>query len=156
MKLVRKAARLNGSTLVFSLIVLAFLLVSAISLATVSVTEKRAALSTAKSSLSFQAADSGAEAILADIKDGDAENIANPPGIKVFIDDFFGSSNCSDGMVRGGSAASGEYEVTFYDENEGSLACDDARADIVRIVSKGSYANTTRAIDVGIPPVPIP
>lgn len=150
----RKTARLNGSTLVFSLIVLAFLLVSAISLATVSVTEKRAALSTAKSSLSFQAADSGAEAILADIKDGDAENIATP-GTKTSIDDFFGSSNCSDGMVKGGSAASGEYEVTFYDENESSLACDDARADIVRIISKGFYANTTRAIDVGIPPVPL-
>lgn len=147
MDMFRKTARLKGSTLVFSLIVLAFLLVSAISLATVSVTEKRAALATAKSSLSFQAADGGAEAILADIKDGDAE------GAKTFINEFFGA--CSQGMVKGGDTESGRYEVTFYDENEDALGCDDARADIVRIVSKGFYANTTRAIDIGIPPVPI-
>ncbi|MFZ2300194.1 MAG: pilus assembly PilX N-terminal domain-containing protein [Candidatus Moraniibacteriota bacterium] len=154
----RKAVCLKGSTLVFSLIVLAFLLVSAISLATVAVTEKRASLATAKSNLSFQAADSGAEAVLAGIKEGDADNAAIPPPAdpKVSIEDFFSGCN-SDDVVTGGDTNSGTYEVTFYTDDTGpALACSDARADIVRIISKGFYANTTRAIEVGIPPVPLP
>lgn len=143
---------LKGSTLVFSLIVLAFLLVSALSLAVIAVSEKRAALSSAKSSLSFQAADGGAEAVLAAIKEGDAENTATP-GTNVSINDFI---DCNQGKVEGGNANNGTFEVTFYqDDTDNTLACSDDRLDVVRIVSKGTYAGTTRAIDVGIPPAPL-
>ena len=155
MSVVRKSVHLKGSTLVFSLIVLAFLLVSAISLATVAVTEKRAALSTAKSNLSFQAADSGAEAVLVGIKEGDADNAVTPLS-KISIDDFFGG-DCSGGMITGGTAQSGTYEVTFYkDDTSDALGCDEKREDVIRIISKGFYVNTTRAIEVGIPPAPLP
>ncbi len=57
----------KGSVLVLSLIILAFMLVSALSVATISVTEKRASLATDKSSRSFQVADTGVEMVLQQI-----------------------------------------------------------------------------------------
>src|SRR3990167_8615687 len=70
---IKSLSHRKGSVLIFSLIVLAFMLVSALSIATVSVTEKRASLSTEKSSRSFQVADSGVEIMLQKIYKGGFE-----------------------------------------------------------------------------------
>ncbi len=141
MNLFQKVSPLKGSTLVFSLVVLTFFLISALSVATVSVTEKRVSFSTAKSNISLQVADSGAEALLKKIY---KDNPSTPNGL----------GDCSDGVISG-SVGVGEYAVSLYDDNDNRIACDaaDWRTEVRRLQSKGSYANTTRGIAVEVAPL---
>lgn len=133
----------KGSVLIFSLIVLAFMLVSALSVATVSVTERRSSLATDKSSRSFQAADSGVEIMLQKIYKGGFET--SP---------LSALGSCNNGEISD-TLNSGTYTITFYDNADDPLtSCDDAawRSKVVKIKSAGVSGNTTRAVTVGVKP----
>lgn len=131
----------KGSVLVFSLIVLSLLLISALSVATVSVTDKKSVISSEKSNIAFQVADSGVERILQKIYK-ESPSTLNDLG------------PCSGGVVTG-STASGTYKISFYDNSliPGQLTdCGDSnwRNKAVRLKSNGVFNNTARAVEVAI------
>lgn len=155
MNLFKKNPPIKGSVLVFSLIVLSFMLISALSVATVSVTEKRASFSTERSNRSFQVADSGVEIILQKIYKGDSSGTPFPT-LALLADDL--STTCSNAQGEiGGTLNAGAYNISFYDNSGakfGGSICSDPlwRSNVVKIKSEGTSGNTTRAVEVGIEP----
>ena len=142
---IKSLSHRKGSVLIFSLIVLAFMHVSALSIATVSVTEKRASLSTEKSSRSFQVADSGVEIMLQKIYKGGFETSS-----------LSALGTCDNGEISD-TLNSGTYTISFYDSGNTKLTdCDDAawRSKVAKIRSAGVSGNTTRAVEVGVMPMP--
>lgn len=136
----------KGSILVFSLIVLSFMLVSALSIAAVSVTERRSASTTEKSARSFQVADSGVEKILQRIYKGSTYADMNALAAAVG-----GGTSCAGGIITG-TTDSGTYRVSLYDESDAQIACNDTdwRSSAVRLRSEGVSGNTTRAVEVAV------
>lgn len=157
---------LKGSSLIFSLVVLSFLLISALSVAVVSVTTQRSSLSSKNSNVSFQVADSAAEIMLRIIyKINDAGiTIATPNGSVADPNDLASNlgASCSADQISGVIGA-GNYTAILY-ENTGtasnptfvSIACSDNdwRNLVVKIRFLGAYRGMTRAIDVGVKPKP--
>ena len=151
-------AKEKGAILIFSLIVLSFILVAGLSLATVALSDQKTATSTDRSTNAFQAADSGAEIILARIYSGD------------YDDDSLGSLGSCSGTTFSGSVLSSSYRITIYDNNENPLGCGEPggdpagpsdtdpgwRAKAVMLRSEGTYSNSTRAIWLVIEAPPIP
>jgi len=130
----------RGSILVFTLLVMFILLISALGIASVTVIERKTSGTTGKSTQSFQVADSGAEIVLQKIyKDSALTDIASMGG-------------CSSGQVSGSIDVAGEknYTVTFYDVDDNKLTCTDNVSDVRLIKSVGSYAQTSRAIEVAV------
>lgn len=157
---------LKGSSLIFSLVVLSFLLISALSVAVVSVTTQRSSLSSKNSNISFQVADSAAEVMLRIIyKINDAGiTIVTPNGSVTDPNDLASNlgASCSADLISGVIGA-GNYTAILY-ENTGtasnptfvSIACSDNnwRSLVVKIRFLGAYRGMTRAIDVGVKPKP--
>jgi Tfp pilus assembly protein PilX len=147
--------KLRGSALVFSLVVLSFLLISALSVATVSVTNKRSVLTSKNSTLSFQIADSAAEEILQQIY---KVNDAFGGTVSVTLDDLAGhlggGPSCTSNTIKKGSV----YAATFYKctdaDNCTPIACDNPtwRTDVSKMKILGTFGGVTRAIEVGIAP----
>lgn len=144
---------LRGSSLVFSLIVLSFLLISALSVATVSVTARRSSLSSKNSNISFQVADSAAELVLKRIYQ------VNDKGTPInHIHEIIGT--CATNEITG-STDVGTYSAVFY-ENKGTVAspifspisCGEPlwRAKVIKIKFQGTYRETIRAIEVSVAP----
>lgn len=130
----------KGSVLVFTLIVLFIILAAAIGISSVSVLERKGAHSTDVSVQSFQIANSGAEIIL--------KKLSNASG-----SDSLTSVGCSGGRVIGSISVSGgkNYEITFYRNDETQITdCATDVSEVGKIKSIGSYANTTRAIEVAV------
>ncbi len=158
---------LKGSSLVFSLIVLSFLLIGALSVAVVSVTTQRSALSSRSSNISFQVADSAAEVVLQQIyktNDGGITVLA-PNGSITDLSDLasnLSSASCGSSQIDG-NVNEGSYSAIFY-ENTGteaspifnSISCGDNewRNKVVKIRFLGMYRGITRAIEVGTKPKP--
>ena len=130
----------KGSVLVFSLIILSVMLVTALSLLSSAVLDQRASLSTADSTRSFQIADSGVEQTLYQIykKDpGTIDDIASGMGL-----------SCDAGAI---TDASSGWTVRFYDADDNRLSnCDADRSDIAALKSEGSAKGTTRAVEVAV------
>ncbi len=151
----------KGSVLVFALLILAFSLVSALSIATLSGTERRASLATEKSSRSFQVADSGMEAILYKIY---KVNDIGPAydNLNELAGDMGVTCSSSAGEIKFGTTTNG-YTIYFYELDPSAPSptnCQspDWREKITHIKSVGTSGNTTRAINVGLsaPCVPDP
>ena len=132
----------KGSVLVFTLLVLFMLLISALGIASVTLIERKTSGTTGKSTQSFQVADSGAEVVLQKIyKDSSSGDTLN--------DLFVG---CSSGQISGSINVGKDYSVTLYTDQEGTTVadCADNVADIRLIKSVGSYAQTKRAVEVAV------
>ncbi|MEI8096666.1 MAG: FISUMP domain-containing protein [Candidatus Moraniibacteriota bacterium] len=134
--------KLKGSSLIFSIIILSFLLVSALSVATVSVTSRRSSLSSKNSNISFQVADSAAEVMLAKIYK-DTGTISTPDGL----------GSCSSNQISG-SAAAGTYKAVLFTKTGSIISCTDSlwRDNVAKIKFLGTYQNTTRAIEIAVTP----
>lgn len=151
MQLFRISTTKRGSVLVFALIILSFMLVSALSVATISVTEKRASLATDKSSRSFQVADTGIELMLQKIY-----GTPSPINLNDLAGDVSGSphAECDNGEISQTLSTGVSYKVTFYDNSDPpeKIECGDNgwRTKVVRIQSQGTSGNTTRAVSTGI------
>lgn len=154
---------LKGSSLVFSLIVLAFLLIGALSVAVVSITTQRSALSTRSSNVSFQVADSAAEVVLQQIYkvNDDGITVLAPNGSITDLSDLSSNvsgASCSSGQIEG-TVDEGSFRAIFY-ENIGteanpifdSISCGDNewRNKVAKIRFLGSYRGITRAIEMEI------
>lgn len=136
----------RGSVLIFSLIVLALMLISALALAAVAVSEKKASLATERSSRSFQVADTGVEAVLREIYQ------ANHPDLNALAGALGPSASCNGGVITL-TQSNTEYRVTFFDNSGAQFAsCSDGtwRREVVKLKSQGMSGNTTRAVEVGI------
>ncbi|OGI22169.1 MAG: hypothetical protein A2808_04065 [Candidatus Moranbacteria bacterium RIFCSPHIGHO2_01_FULL_55_24] len=131
----------RGSVLVFSLIVLSFLLISALSVAAVAVSETKTSIAVNRSSVAFQAADSGVEILLEKIYSGSCDSSA-----------LSCLGTCSGGEITG-NVGSGNYKINFY-ENDGahisSCSTTTWRTDVVHLKSEGIYGRTTRAVEVEV------
>lgn len=157
----------RGSVLVFSLIVLSFLLVAALSVATVTVSEKKISSTAGKSSLSFQTADSGVEAVLQKIYRG---NYANLYALASDLHSGASSAECASGNASATpptpatitfDVGQGVSTVSFFtgtNGNDGYATCGDStgttgtdwREKVNKIKSEGTYANSTRAVEVAV------
>jgi len=115
------------------------MLVIGLGIMATTVTERKSSLSTEKTTASFQIADTGAEKVLQAIKN-------NPSALL-----SASAIGCS-GVSVSGPVGSGTYSVTFYDKsNPSPLACTSKVSDVDHIKSIGTYANTTRAVQVTAP-----
>jgi hypothetical protein len=142
----------KGSVLVFSLVVLSFLLVAALSVAVVSVTERRGSIATDRSNRSFQVADSGAEIVLQKIYKG------NSSDLMALASAVGGTTICNSGVISG-STSSGDYKISLYDDTGNQLTnCTDQtwRDQVARLKSEGTSGNTVRAVEVAVAASPTP
>lgn len=153
----------RGSVLVFTLLILAILLSTALSAAGIVVLGKNSSRATEKSALAFQIADGAAENVLKRIyKDTDSTLNDLADGLYADTEQGGNGPRCQNGAVTGvlPSASSGAYTVTFYDSNDDPLECsgtgyatyNEWRAKLAKIVSSGTYGSATRAIDIAIEP----
>lgn len=153
MNLFNNASRAKGSVLVFSLVILAFSLISALSIAAISSTDRTASFATEKSSRSFQVADSGMEVILYKIyKENDVASPVHPTLENLDI-------SCDQGEITGVTDTGGTYTISFYDKQKNKFTNCTAgnwRTEIIRIKSEGTSGNTTRAVEVGLSAFPTP
>jgi len=146
--------RLRGSSLVFSLVVLSFLLMSAVSLAVVSVTNRRSALASKNSTLAFQVADTGAEEILYQIYKVNDSVTSGPLADLDALASKISTATCASGVLTKGT----QYEAMFYECTDASscssIACGDNswRDNITKMKIFGKTGGVTRAIEVGIAP----
>lgn len=165
---------LQGSVLVFTLLVLSLLLSVTLSAAGVVVTEKNSSLATQKSALAFQIADGAAEHVLKRIyKDTDPTLSSLATALTPVLDRGGDGSqvptyyvpHCVNGAIsvmRLPDLDAGKYSVSFYDTNNELLGCSGTgydtnaewRTKVARIVSVGTYSGVTRAIDTTIRPAP--
>lgn len=147
--------QLKGSVLVFSLLVLSMLLSIAVSGSAIVVATKQSARSTEKSGLSFQIADGAAENVL--------KRIYKNPGDDQDLDEMARNlyksgddPTCRDGVISGTlPSSSGTYQVAFLKNDGSRINCSDSlwRAQLVHLKSSGTYAGTTRTLDVGVTPL---
>ena len=138
----------QGSVLVFSLIVLSILLSAAVAVATVSVANRRSTFSTAKSSQSFQVADSGAELVLQQIY----KTVPTHASISALAAALGGGAACSGGAITKNGVAGGDIKVSFYDKDNNLISCTDTawRSKVVAIKSEGTAAGTTRLVETAV------
>ncbi|HCP09007.1 MAG TPA: hypothetical protein DIT25_04385, partial [Candidatus Moranbacteria bacterium] len=121
----------KGSALVFSMIILGIMILTGLSFAAITVTERKNAISTGKSTQAFQSADSAAELALAVLKDyqGSAGTLGEFAGNLGAI--------CSDGAD--GLPAKIELSdssLNFFDVNSDPIEeCGDAVYKIAKIKS---------------------
>lgn len=157
---------LKGSTLVFSLIILSFLLVSALSVAVVAAVARKSALTSDKSNVSFQIADSAAEAILQKIYKVHDQTTNKYPTLSLLAASITGAS-CNGSTLSGNVGTGKLYTATLY-RNAGSVAapdyqpilCSDDNTDgdggwrtkVVKMKLVSAYRQTSRAIEVGVKP----
>lgn len=132
-------AKAKGSVLAYSLILLAIVLTASIGMMSSSVVNFRSVSMSDKSGSAFQIADSGAQAMIANIKKSDSSD-----EIKKL---FNSPSECSDPSFN---LLTGKYRVSFYDEDESPLDCNDDIGKIASIKSVGTYSDTTRAVQVAV------
>ncbi len=137
----------RGSVLVFSLLVLAILLSTAITVATVSITNKRTVGDSLQTNRSFQIASSGTELTLEQIYKetaGTLNALATAMG--------GGDATCQNGVITHDNILQGEVRMSFFDNSGNQLACNDAnwRTKVVRLKAEGSIANTIRVIETAV------
>jgi hypothetical protein len=134
----RKMGR-QGSALIFSLLILSLILVSAMALVGASLANRRASLATSKSTAAFQIADSGAEDVLGKLRGSLVTDK---------LRDVLGS-DCSGSAYE---PSGKNYKVTF--SNDGSeIRCDDTVGELGddgkgRIKSTATYQNIQRSVEV--------
>lgn len=129
----------KASVLVFSLVILFISLVAALGVASTSLISQKMSGATAKSTASFQVADSGAEIILKKIKDAS--------GSQTIVDVF---AFCENSIVGGQIADGKTYQISFMNEDGANLDCNSPISDIAKIKSVGNYAGTSRAIEAAL------
>lgn len=128
----RKNENYRGSILAISVIMLAIILTSALSIALVVIKQKQAALGSAKSNVAFYNADAGVEQVMNDIKNKSGEKISS-------------LTNFSSGKIT----VLGKYFAILKDENgavitDGNVEVNDISS--VKVVGTGANQEQ-RAID---------
>jgi hypothetical protein len=140
-----KNIKIKGSILVFALLAMFLILVVAIGLSSVSVSDLKTSSATDRSVRTFQIADSGAEFILEKIKSGEdtVDELDDVSGIVCDI---------SDGVaVIRKSFLDGNCELSFKNQSGNFINSCSSTDIIASVKSAGFYAGYSRAIEVKIP-----
>jgi len=130
-----------GSVLVFSLIVLFIGVVAALGIASTTIISQKMSGTTGKSVSSFQVADSGAEIFLKAVKDAEGgDTLLRDLGL-----------TCSGGTISGNIGTGKDYDIIAYKLDGSTITnCNTAISDIDKIKSTGTYASTSRAVEMAI------
>lgn len=161
----------RGSIIAFSVILLSILLTSGLSVVAVAALEKQSSLSTQKSVVAFQAADSGIERVLKRIYIDNSPSIYTVPingtmpdstlqQVALGLQGVTGAS-CNGGTNKIVATSSNEptymFEISFFDGGDVQVSCSDTawRDKVVRLKIEGFYRQTSRVIELGIRPRPI-
>lgn len=160
----------RGSIIAFSLIVLSFMLTAGLAVITVAALERKGGLVSQKSTVAFQAADSGAERVLERIYGHNSPSTSNIPLNGAMPDNTLtqlasnlikvGSASCDGATdkVLATNDATPVYnlEISFFDTAGVLIDCADARwrDAVVRIRVEGFYASTARVVETGVKPRP--
>ena len=130
----------RGSILAYSLILLGIVLVASVGMMAASVTNLRSVSSNDKSINAFQIADSGSQAAIAKIKAADSS--ARVSSLYASV-----SACTNDAPI---SLLEGNYRLSFYDQNDAKLGCNDDVSEITSIKSVGAYQDVARAVRVAV------
>lgn len=138
----------KGSVLVFSLIVLAILLSAAITVATVSVINRRSTLTTTESNQSFQVANSGLELIMKEIY----KNGSTHASLNALATALGGGATCSGSTITKTNVAGGTITVSFFDNAKAPINCTDTdwRSKVADVKSEGTFSGSTRVVETAI------
>jgi hypothetical protein len=132
--------KFQGSILVYSLIILSIMLMTALSIASVTVMERKNAGTTGASNQAFAVADSGSELFLGRIK-----------GKTGTINSVFGTAcPTTDKAYTGNVSTVGNFTVTFFKADGTQATCNDLISSITKIKSSGYSNNSSRAIEVAV------
>ncbi len=131
----------KGSVLVFSLIVLSMILVMALGISAVTITERKTASGTGKSIKAFENAESGVEEAIYAIK-----NSVPPNNITARLND---GNFCNKVFTESGGVytCSDGYKIMFLDELGSILPSNGDINEIASIKSVGTYSDTVRAVE---------
>jgi len=140
----------QGSILAYSLIVVSVMIVIATSISAVTVIEKKGAVSTDSSVQAYQTADSGVQLAI--------KKINKKISLQEEGDHISSIFTC--GNYKFQDAGAGEYELSFFSDEEGTAQITDCNNtninQIQSIKSVGEYKDTVRAVQVSIAgPCPI-
>lgn len=131
----------RGSILVYTLIIMMIILATALSIAAVTVREKKGAGTTAASTQAFAVADSGSEVAL--------NAIFKNPGSS--IGEIY---SCTDGIATIPDLVGGSVQLTFYSDEESAniIPCNgpELLGDARKVKSVGRYGGTARAVEVAV------
>ena len=130
----------RGSILAYSLILLGIVLVASVGMMAASVTNLRSVSSNDKSINAFQIADSGSQVAIAKIKAADSS---------ARVSSLYASvSACNnDDPIN---LLGGNYRLSFYDQSDAKLGCNDDVSEITSIKSVGAYQDVARAVRVAV------
>lgn len=139
----------KASVLVVTLMVLGILLITGLSISLVSVQERKASLSSNTSSLAYQSANSGIEAVMSAISTAPNSNAS------VSSLSFPAQSNVS---CSGGTISGPNFQVALMGSDGSVIACNDGSkkiSDVVNIKSTGTGSNQDqRAIQAAVAATP--
>ena len=129
--------KFKASILVVSLMVMGIILVTALGIAVVSVTQRNSSIGSNKSIQAYQLAESGSEYMLQKIRDNSGKQISAIDNIDGICDGVYHSAN--------------GYTVTLEDQTGAAITdCTRSVADIVNIKSIGSNRGEQRAIEAAV------
>ncbi|OGI17748.1 MAG: hypothetical protein A3J63_02325 [Candidatus Moranbacteria bacterium RIFCSPHIGHO2_02_FULL_40_12b] len=134
---IKNGKKVDGSVLVFTLIILIITLVVALGVAQVTVTERRSSGATGQSTKAFQIADSGTEIALKEIL---KNNKTKPSELVTAL-----GAACNGTEITWGS-----YKIIAKDTGGTPIVCTDNSTNIDKIKSIGTYSNTSRAVEVKV------
>ncbi|TAK95031.1 hypothetical protein EPO05_05240 [Patescibacteria group bacterium] len=149
----------NGSAVVYALIVLFMILVSALGVASVAVMEQRSSIVTGQSTQGFQVADSGAEIVLGAMR---KMGVTEPESaLTRNISDFANASSgisgasCSGNILSWSGVFQGQdvnYSAIFHDKADETvkLDCNQPVTQIVDVQVAGEFKGTVRSVSVPI------
>lgn len=138
----------KASVLVFSLIILSIVLVTALTIAGNAVVNQKQSQTVAKSNQAFQTADSSVEIFLEQLYKKDN---ATPAALNTTL----GTTCVDDGSFEKKLVSGGSYKVTLFDNNKTVIPCNDTtsttwRDDVVSLRAEGTEGDTSRVIETAV------
>ena len=134
----------QGSVLVFSLMIMMIMLTVSLGIAAVSLIDQKATLSTSKSQVAFQSADSGFEEVLKKIKKDGYSTVEKLTNIGL------GGMTCDDSSgvaVVSGVEGDSAFELIFRNHSGVEIDSCLSMETISTVKSIGTYSGTSRAIE---------
>lgn len=144
--ILKKTGRLKASVLAATLVVLGIVIATSLSVSLVSVKERQSSISSSKSNVAYQAADSGIEVFMQ--KKKSATDVSQMAGGNVSCED--------DGRLK--DIATG-YEVFMYDKNGNKIGCKDteggspvkiSKVTSIKVIGKENSQKTSRSIKASV------
>lgn len=137
----------KGSVLVVTIIILGFVLITALSVSLVTVSERKASIGESKSGVAFQHAQSGVELVMQDIINFQSRTVGNLPSFDCSVPS--GGSHAV--LTPSSSYYTGLFEIELKKQQASeSTNCSTLAKDIASVKSVGVGTGTQRAIEAAV------